>query len=222
MNFNEVGYLVRKDLKLEMRQKHAIGGVLLYVLSTIFVAYLSFREVIDTNTWNALFWIILLFTAFNATVKSFQYDKSGLALYWYTLVSPQGVVLAKMIYNVLLMLVLGFLSLFFFSLFIGSSVLENSHWPSLIAAIILGTSGIGTALTMIAAIAAKTNNAFGIMAILGMPVVIPLLLSVIRLSHNALLGITLMDNWKNALFLVLINAVVIALAYILFPYLWRD
>lgn len=218
----EVTHLIRKDLKLEMRQKHAIGGVLLYVLSTIFVAYLSFREVIDPSTWNALFWIILLFTAFNATAKSFQHEKSGLALYWYTLVSPQGVILAKMVYNVLLMLVLGVLSLFFFSLFIGSSVLEYSHWPSLLLALFLGAAGIGTALTMIAAIASKTNNAFGIMAILGMPVVIPLLLSVIRLSHNALMGVSVLENWKNALFLLLINAIVVALAYILFPYLWRD
>jgi len=114
------------------------------------------------------------------------------------------------------------LSLFFFSLFIGAEILQQSHWPSLIAALMLGSAGIGTALTLIAAIASKTNNAFGIMAILGMPVVIPLLLSVIRLSHNALIGISLWENWKNALFLLLINAIVIALAYILFPYLWRD
>ncbi len=222
MNSSEVIQLIRKDFKLEMRQKHALGGVLLYVLSTIFVAYLSFREVIDPNTWNALFWIILLFTAFNATAKSFQYEKPGLALYWYTLVSPQGVILAKMVYNILLMVTLGLLSLFFFSLFIGAEILQQSHWPSLIAALMLGSAGIGTALTLIAAIASKTNNAFGIMAILGMPVVIPLLLSVIRLSHNALIGISLWENWKNALFLLLINAIVIALAYILFPYLWRD
>lgn len=222
MNFSEVGFLIRKDFKLEMRQKHALGGVLLYVLSTIFVAYLSFREVVNASTWNALFWIILLFTAFNATAKSFQNDKSGLSLYWYTLASPQGVILAKMCYNIMLMVFLGMLSLFFFSLFIGSEVLSGSHWPSLIIALVMGSAGIATALTMIAAIASKTNNAFGIMAILGMPVVIPLLLSVIRLSHNALIGISLLDNWKNALFLLLINAVVLALAYVLFPYLWRD
>jgi len=114
------------------------------------------------------------------------------------------------------------LSLFFFSLFIGTEILEGAHWPSLMLALLLGSSGIGTALTLIGAIASKTNNAFGIMAILGMPVVLPLLLSVIRLSHNALLGISLMDNWKNALFLVLINTITVALAYILFPYLWRD
>lgn len=222
MKVAEVIHLVRKDFKLEMRQKHAIGGVLLYVLSTIFVAYLSFREIISTNTWNALFWIILLFTGFNATAKSFQHDKPGLSLYWYTLVSPQGMILSKIIYNVVLMVLLGLLSLFFFSLFIGTEILEGAHWPSLMLALLLGSSGIGTALTLIGAIASKTNNAFGIMAILGMPVVLPLLLSVIRLSHNALLGISLMDNWKNALFLVLINTITVALAYILFPYLWRD
>lgn len=222
MNFSEVGYLIRKDFKLEMRQKHALGGVLLYVLSTIFVAYLSFREVIDPNTWNALFWIILLFTAFNATAKSFQHEKPGLALYWYTMVSPQGAILAKIIYNVLLMNALGLVSLFFYTLFIGDEALDYAHWPSIIIALILGCSGIGSALTLISAIASKTNNAFGIMAILGMPVIIPLLLSVIRLSRNALVGISLTENWKNALFLLLINAIVGALAYVLFPYLWRD
>jgi heme exporter protein B len=218
----EIVHLVQKDLLLEMRQKHAIGGVLLYVLSTIFVAYLSFRQIIDINTWNALFWIILLFTAFNATAKSFHHEKDGLALYWYTLASPQGVILAKMIYNILLMLVLGLLSLFFFSLFIGGDLLWQGNVFGFLLALVLGTSGIATVLTMIAAIASKTNNALGIMAILGMPVVLPLMLTIIRFSRNSMMGIPVGDNWKNVLFLLMINAIVVALSYVLFPYLWRD
>jgi heme exporter protein B len=218
----EIVYLFQKDLLLEMRQKHAIGGVLLYVLSTIFVAYLSFRQIIDINTWNALFWIILLFTAFNATANSFHQTKDGQALYWYTLASPRGVILAKMLYNIALMLVLGLLSLFFFVLFIGGELLWQGDVASFVISVVLGSAGIASVLTMIAAIASKTNNALGIMAILGMPVVLPLILTVIRLSRNALMGIPVMDNWKNLLFLVMINAISIALSYVLFPYLWRD
>lgn len=222
MNFSHIGTLIQRDFKLELRRKHAIGGVLLYVVTTVFVAYLSFREVVNPATWNALFWIILLFAAFNAIAKSFQHEKPGLALYWYTVVSPKWVILAKMCYNTALMTLLGALSMVCYVLFMGSEALVSAHWLSLIAALFLGCAGLGTSLTLISAIASKTNNAFGIMAILGMPVILPLLLSVIRLSHNAIIGISLSENWKNALFLLLINTMSVALAYVLFPYLWRD
>lgn len=222
MQLQEISTLIARDFKLEMRQKHAIGGVLLYVMATIFVAYLSFRQIVEPTTWNALFWIIVLFAAFNATAKSFWHDRPGLAIYWYTMAAPQSVILAKMVYNALLMNLLGLLSLLFFVLFMGPAALVDCHWASLITAIVLGCTGLGSALTMIAAVASKTNNAFGIMAILGMPVILPLLLSIIRLSQHAMMGIALAESWKNALFTGMITVISVALAYVLFPYLWRD
>ena len=218
----EILALLKKELRLEMRQKYALGGILLYVVSTIFVCYLSFTKIINIPTWNALFWIIMLFTATNAIAKSFSQESRGNQLYQYTLMSPQAAILAKIIYNAMLMVVLSGISLFFFTLFIGSEVLAEVNWGLFITALGLGSLGFACVLTMIAAIASKTNNNLGLMAILGFPLMLPLLLTVMRLSKQALDGFDWALGFKNLLILGLINVMITALSYILFPYLWRD
>ena len=68
--FKEISFLFRKEMMLEWRQKYALGGILLYVTSTVFVVFLSFVKVLP-DVWNALFWIISLFASVNAVAKSF-------------------------------------------------------------------------------------------------------------------------------------------------------
>jgi heme exporter protein B len=90
---NEIKTLIWKEVTLEWRQKYALSGMLLYVVSTVFVCYLSFnlrRNQLTPIVWNTLFWIILLFTAVNAIAKSFSQERYGRLLYYYNLCSPAG------------------------------------------------------------------------------------------------------------------------------------
>ncbi|HRE96356.1 MAG TPA: hypothetical protein PK637_06295, partial [Flavobacteriales bacterium] len=118
MLIREIGVLIRKEFDLEIRNKVAIGGILLYVVTTVFLCYLSFRELQDTTVWNTLFWVILLFSALNTISKSFQTESRYRLLYLYTLVSPAAVILSKMIYNILLMGITALVTLLFYSLFL--------------------------------------------------------------------------------------------------------
>lgn len=216
----ETAELIRKDFMLEIRQRYAINGILLYVFSTIFVVQLCFGRVIDEKTWIALFWIILLFAAFNAVSKSFVQESSARRLYYYIIAPPLSVIVSKMIYNSLLMVLLGALSLGLFTVFMGSPGL----WAGLfVPAFLLGSIGLASALTMVSAIASRTGNNAALMAILGFPVVLPLLLLLVKASQKALLGPADPTEALGLLAAItLIDVVVVVLAVILFPYLWRD
>jgi heme exporter protein B len=74
--FTEITFLLKKETLLELRQKYALGGILLYVASTVFVVKLSFLKTAP-EVWNALFWIISLFASLNAVVKSFVQENSA-------------------------------------------------------------------------------------------------------------------------------------------------
>ncbi len=216
----EIKELVRKDLLLELRQKYAINGILLYVVSTIFVVQLCYGRVIDENAWIALFWIILLFAAFNAVSKSFVQESAARRLYYYMLAPAVSVVLSKIIYNALLMLILGALSLLVFIVFMG---FPEFNLYLFLPAFLLGCIGISGALTMVSAIASRSGNNAALMAILGFPIVVPLLLLLVNASRMALKErILVADILKNLSAIFLIDAVVVILAVILFPYLWRD
>jgi heme exporter protein B len=218
MIIKQIRFLIAKEIKLELRNKYALGGILLYVVSTVFVSYLCFKKIVTPATWDALFWIILLFASINAIAKSFISETKGRLLYIYTIASPQAVILSKIIYNSLLLIVLSSLCLFIYGLFIGNIIQDL---PLFLVTLLLGSFGFSSLLTMVSAIASKSGNNFTLMAILSFPIMIPLLMVLIKLSKNALDGL---ENWdvQYLSVLVFINVIIIALSYLLFRYLWRD
>jgi len=204
---------------LEWKQKYAFNGLLLYVVSTIFVCFLSFKQIIDPPTWNALFWIIMLFAAVNAVAKSFMTESRGRLLYFYTLSSAQSVIVAKTIYNVGLLLVLSVINLIFYSLFVGNLVQDLGMF---IIGMLLGSMGFACIMTLISAIASKAGGGSTLMAILSFPLLIPLLITIIRFTKNAMDGLDWSVNYKFLIILIALNVLTLALSYLLFPYLWRD
>jgi len=218
MLFKQIQYLILKEAQLEMRNKYALGGILLYVISTVFVSYLSFKKIINPSTWNALFWIILLFASINAVAKSFINETRGRLLYIYTLASPQAVITAKIVYNSFLLSILSALCLLVYMLFVGNIIQDLTLF---MVTLLFGSFGFSSLLTMVSAIASKTNNNFTLMAILSFPIIMPLLIVLIKLSKNAIDGLDLWDM-NSLLILVFLNVITIASSYLLFPYLWRD
>ena len=219
MLLTEVGILIGKEIRLELKQKYVINGILLYLVSTIYVAYLAFDNIITPETWNSLFWIILLFVAVNGISKSFLQESPGRHFYYYTVASPQAIVLSKIFYNLLLMAILSVMAFGFFLLLMGTKVV---NLPLFILTLLLGSLGLSSVLTMVAAIASRASQNFSLMAILSFPIILPLLATLMKVSGNAMQS-TSWDGVSGMIVILLtINVAVIALAYLLFPYLWRD
>ena len=215
----QVKHLVRKEIILEWRSKYAFNGVLLYVVSTVFVCYLSFVSV-EKITWNALFWIIMLFASINAIAKSFIQESKGRHLYIYTLVSPSALIIAKTIYNSMLMVILTLIALTFYSLVF--SFPEGADILMYFVAAVLGSLSFSTIFTMVSAIASKTGNGGMLMAILSFPIIIPVLIVLIKFAKNAIDGLDRSVSLDEIGLLAMINVLVMTLALLLFPYLWRD
>ncbi len=218
----EILSILKLEVALDLRQRSAWGGLLLYVISAVYVAYLAVKGGLSPATWNALFWIILLFAAFNALMRSFQREDRGRQLYLHTLVHPRSLILARTLYNAVTMVVLGLLSLLFYVLFMGGHVLQEADVPQFVLAVALGAIGLATVLTLIAAIAARAGNGLGLMAVLGFPLVLPLLLAVMRASKLALDGVSWIVTGTYLGGTLLLDLITITLAWLLFPYLWRE
>ena len=209
--------LFKKDLLLEIRQQYAFYGVLLYVGATIFVLYMAIESP-DNRTWTGLFWIIQLFISINAVAKSFLQESRSRMLYYHSIVSPQNFVLAKLLFNSLLMLVMSLLSMALFSLFLTYPVQKTGTFIGLV---FLGGWSLSLVFTFLAAIAAKAQQNAAIMAILGFPIIIPQLLLLMKAS-STVFSTTSAVSLMNILMLVASNVLVILLSVILFPFLWKD
>jgi heme exporter protein B len=212
--------LIRKEFVLEFRQKSTLGGVLVYVAGAIFISVLCFRGGIAKTTWNALFWLLTLFTSVTVSGKSFLKETGGQALFSYLHYAPGKFILAKILYNMIFMLCLSFITFFFYGFFIGSQV-ENM--ALFLIVLLLASTGLAGVLSLMSAISAKAGGNFALMSILSFPVLMPLMMVVIRLSKQAVDGIEWAGVSTNFILVLFgLNVLTVALGWLLFPYLWKE
>ncbi len=174
----------------------------------------------ESTVYNGLFWMIQLFVCVNAVAKSFLQESKGRMLYFFSITSPVTFILAKLIYSTLVMCVMIVVSLVLFGILLGQPVLNQFRF-ALIA--FLGGISLSLVFTLMAAIAAKAQQNAAVMAILGFPLIIPQLMLLMKLSKSAFGEIFREGALIQMLLLLLgFDAMVIALAIILFPFLWKD
>ncbi|MBK7649518.1 MAG: heme exporter protein CcmB [Flammeovirgaceae bacterium] len=215
-------HLFLKELTLELRRKSVISGLLLYLFSTAFICYLTFslkQNQITPLVWSALFWITILFTVINTVAKSFIGEKRGQDIYYYSIASPESVILSKVIYNFLLTILLSFTGFFLFVVLLNNPVLDVGLFSLVI---ILGAMGFSASLTLLSGIAAKANNSHILMSVLSFPIIISVLLITIKVTKNCIDGLDRSVSTNDLLTLLAINCLVTAASYLLFPYIWRS
>jgi heme exporter protein B len=210
--------LVKKDLLMEWRQKHTLFGVVLYVGSTVFVVYMMSGQP-EARTWNALFWLTQLFVSVNSVAKSFLQEHPDRFRYYFTLVKPSTFLAAKMVYSIILMLLMNFVSLILYAIMLGWPLTQGGLF---IIISLTGSLSLSVVFTFLSAIAARAQQNSALMAILGFPLVTPLLMILSKLALTALEPVYMPGWWGLALVLLALDVLVVILGLILFPFLWKE
>ncbi|MCL6525183.1 MAG: heme exporter protein CcmB [Thermoflavifilum sp.] len=210
--------LVKKDLMLEWRQKYTFYGLLLYAASTVFVMYMLLHQPAD-KVWNALFWITLLFISVNAVAKSFLQETAGRMLFYHQLCSPEVFMIGKMLYHVLLMAFMSVVCWLLYLWFLGNPLIKLGYFVGIC---LLGGSSLGIAFSLLAAVASRAGQSAALMAILGFPIMIPLLLLLTRVSQVAFQEVYQPGLTKMFWMLGSLDVFIVALSLILYPFLWKN
>jgi heme exporter protein B len=174
---------------------------------------------LQVKIWNAFFWVIILFSSVNAVLRSFQSESRNTTLYYYSLYSPTDFIIAKLLYNFIYIIVIGLLSLFVFTLFLGNPIV---NLPQFMLVILLGAGAYASVFTILAGIATQANNSSILTSIMGLPIVLPLIIYIAKVSREAF-SADLSDNYLiNLGILIAFNIILILLSCILYPYIWRE
>lgn len=210
--------LIKKEFLMEWRQKHTLFGVLLYIVCTVFAIYMMAGQP-DGRVWNVLFWVGQLFVTVNSVAKSFLQEGEARGRYYYTLVAPGWYVSSKIIYSVLSMLMLTALALGLFCLLLGNPV---THFERFVLAACSGAAALSVLFTFLSAVAARARQNAALIAVMGFPMAIPLLMILSRLTMASVAPV-LQEGWWGLLGMMSALSVLIAgLALILFPVLWKE
>ena len=214
--------LLLYQLRSEFRKKSIFFSLVLYLVSLVFINYLALgiqNRALAPGIWSALFWMALLSALVNAVAKSFIHDRPGTTAYLYTLASPEQIILAKIIYGFLLCTGISLAGYFFFALWLNNPIQDESLF---LFTLVLASFGFAAALSLLSAIAAKTNNGSMVMAILSFPIIIGILLMAIKITKNCIDGLERAASSDELLLLAAINLMASAFSFLLFPYIWRS
>lgn len=192
---------------------------MLYVLCTSYLSFLVFKGEVNVQSWNALFWIILIFAAVQAAFRSFQNEADRRFLLYFSLLKPQWLIMGKTLYNFFYLLFIGLFTLLVFLFLMGTSLADSLAF---ITILIIGSAGFASILTLVAGLSAKAGDNPALPAILSIPLLYPQVIALTKVSMRALTGFDWALNLPVLLVLLLLSIISILLSYLLFSYLWRD
>ncbi len=217
--FTQVYHIFSLSMRLEWRKKQSFIALFLYTLTTTYLSFLVFNGDVSKETWNAVFWIVMLFAAVQAAFRSFENEASRRFLLYYGLVKPQVLVLGKTLYNFIYLLSIGLFTTLIFTFLLGN---EIHNLGAFMLLLFIASAGFSAILTFTAALAAKAGDNPALPAILSIPLLYPQVLTLSRTSIRALTGFSWEFNAPYLLVLLMMAGISIALSYLLFAYLWRD
>ena len=105
-------------------------------------------------------------------------DRSEVLAYLRTTVQPLHFMLARTLHNVVVLTGLACLVVFFMGLLLGWAKLDGMRIAGFVGGMALTAVALGTTLTLLALIAARAGAGFGMTAVLGLPLVLPIVVLV--------------------------------------------
>ena len=215
---NRIWNLVMTEARIELRERYALTGLLLYVMSASFIVFSIWRQ-LPAREWGLTFWVIFLFCSLMAALKTFGRESESRYFYYYTLYHPLELFVSKVIFNI------GLLLFIFFTLWLVLTVMADNHFlrPGwFLTTGIMGCIGLSFLLTLISSIAIKTQQNASLTSVLALPLMIPILINLLRLTSYSLGSSPDENPWNEMMLLGSIISLVAGMSLWLFPYLWRS
>ncbi len=211
-----------KDARLEWRSRFGINLLVLFVLCAVMIIVFALgRETVQSTVVAALYWIVIIFAATSSLGRAFIAEEEGhTVMLLQTHVPGSAVFVGKLLFNLVLILVANLLAALAFSVFMNAGI---ANWPLFAVIVILGSCGLAGATTILAAIIARTGNGGSVLPVLLLPILIPLLLSVV---HAMIVALSPDGAWTEVkddiATLVAYAGAVITASILLFDFVWKD
>lgn len=223
MYLRKVLAIVGKDIAAELRTKEMLSAMFVFSLLVIFIFNFAF----DLRADNAgalapgVLWVAIAFAGMLGLGRSFitERDRGSLEGLLLAPVDRSAIYLGKLIGNILFISVVEIVILPLFIVFFNQPL---SIVPALIGVIVLGTIGFAGVGTLFSAMVIHTRARDVLLPIMLFPVVVPVLLSAVRLTSGIIDHATLADvqNWLSLL--VAFDLIFMAVSFMMFEYIVEE
>lgn len=214
--------LFQKDFKSELRTRYALNALAMFIVTTISIILFALaNESPSTEIAAGVFWIIIFFSAMSGMSRTFvSEEERGTVLTLHLIAAPVVVYFGKLLFNLILLFIITVFTIILYVILIPNFLIKSLD--IFFITMFLGTLGLSSTSTIIAAIIAKSNTKGTLYPVLSFPILLPLFMVLIRATKLSLEG----ENLNKALpdFQVMVSyfLVVTTISYLLFEYIWKD
>jgi len=214
--------LFKKDFASEVRTRYAINSLVMFIVVTISVILFSIgNEKISDFLSGGLFWVVIFFSAMSGLSRAFvSEEERGTTLTLQLIASPSTIFSGKLLFNLILVFAMNIVIALLYSALFDAFVLKN--FSLFLYAFLLGNIGIAIASTLIASIIARASSKGTLYPVLSFPILLPLMLTLIDLTKQAMDGITFQSSYVELAILGCYDVVMIAASFMLFDFIWKD
>lgn len=214
--------LFLKDLRSELRTRYAINALLMFVVTAVAVIMFALREDQPGNAvLSGMFWVVVFFTGMSGLSRSFvSEEERGTNLVLQLVASGSTIYFGKLLSNIVLTLSMVFAVTLLYKVVFAGFIIETMS--IFLCTVVLGSLGLASASTIIAAIIAKANTRGTLYPVLSFPIVIVLLMTVMSATTKALDGEIFSAAYGDFLVLISYFMVITAGSWILFDFVWKD
>ncbi|MBI4546519.1 MAG: heme exporter protein CcmB, partial [Ignavibacteriae bacterium] len=208
--------ILQKDLLSELRTRYALNALVMFVITTLSIILFAIGyETVSPEILSGVFWVIIFFSAMSGLSRTFVSEEDrGTTMTLHLIAQPLAVYFGKLLYNAVLLLVLNIFTTVLYLIFIANFSIKS--YEIFILTIFLGTLGLASASTIIAAIIAKANTRGTLYPVLSFPILLPLLLTVINATKLAVEGATFSESLSEFQVLTSYLIVINVISYLLF------
>ncbi|MBI3946365.1 MAG: heme exporter protein CcmB [Armatimonadetes bacterium] len=217
----EAGAVFLKDLRAELRTRYALNAMAIFAVTTLAVVSFSLGPyALPPKALSALLWVVIFFSAVASLSRVFLHEEEGRTAAALRLAAePVHVYAGKLLFNVGL---LGALDVLLVPLFLGLMAAPVGNPGLLALVVLLGSLGLASACTIVAAIISKTGAKSALFGGLAFPVLLPLLLAAVSGTTRALEGVGLGAAWPELRLLLSFAVVMTTASLLLFELIWNE
>jgi heme exporter protein B len=216
--------ILYKDILIELRTKELLSAMFTFAILLLVIFNFAFSlstEVIKFAA-PAILWVSFTFAGVLGLSRSFAIEKEGNSIMGLLLTPVDRSILffGKMIGNFIFVIIVEFIILPLFSLFFNFSFTDVLL--PLLLVIILGTIGFVSVGTLFSAVALNTKLREVLVPILLFPIVIPVIVSAVKLTGSILEGEPMWFNDSALQILISFDLIFIAICAVTFEYVLEE
>lgn len=214
-------YIFKKELKSEFRTRYAFNSLVMFAVVTLTILSLAVGQFALTDSIkSALLWVVLFFSSMSGLAQVFIKEEERKTVSYLKLsAAPNLIFLGKFFFNLILLFILEIITV---PLFLILFEVRVQNWDLFLEVLFLGSVGLTSATTIIAAIVSKTNLKGTLLTILSFPLLLPVLGISIQGTKVAVMGAPFYSGFAEIKFLISYIVVMLTASLLLFETVWME